>query len=642
MDYLNVQDAPDGAKKKKIKPGSFQSMDLIPPLFKAIMKLGYKQPTPIQRKTIPSVIQGHDVVAMSRTGSGKTAAFLIPIFNRLKLEHSVVVGVRAMILSPTRELALQTAKFCRSFNAYGSLRICILVGGQGMEQQFAHLAQNPDIIIATPGRMMHHIVEAELSLQRVETLVFDEADRLFELGFQEQLEKILEASAPTRQCLLFSATLPAQLVSFSKLGMRDPILVRLDVETTLSDNLSLQYVHTRQEERIGCALFLARTFMGKDKSGIFFVATRHHVEFFATLFKQAGLKNVFLVYGNMDQTARETEIHNFRKNKGILVTTDIAARGIDIPLLDLVINFDFPSSSKLFVHRAGRTARAGKDGLCLSLVTLDDLPYCLDLLLFLGRKLRLPHENVEEGVIGSMPPLDDDLETVKRLFADNDANNDLPTLHKSMMAAYKLYFKMRNSASKTSVRRAKELIAEIGGAAKLQSMVHPLLENKVGKIFAMEQNKRAFIDELRSFRPSLQKGGFALSTDVMQVMGNKRSSLSTVKLAAEQEIEEMMRKEYEACELEMLQPESDDSDIEMEEEKNETSTVPTNKENVKKVKKVEKKKSESKIRMSKRARKKMGSGHDAENNISFGGYSVKIDGKAIGKEAAAKDAKKIS
>eukprot|EP00397_Hematodinium_sp_SG-2012_P009088 GEMP01009163.1.p1 GENE.GEMP01009163.1~~GEMP01009163.1.p1 ORF type:complete len:881 (+),score=205.72 GEMP01009163.1:31-2643(+) len=584
------------APKKKVKAGSFQSLNLCSEVFRAILKLGYKQPTPIQRKTIPPILQGNDVVAMARTGSGKTAAFLIPILNKMKVEHSPVVGVRALVLSPTRELALQTAKFCRSINAYGSLRICILVGGQGMETQFAHLANNPDIIIATPGRLMHHILEAELSLQRVETLVFDEADRLFELGFQEQLQKILETTSPTRQCLLFSATLPSQLVGFSRLGMREPVFIRLDVETTLSDNLSLQYVYARREERDASALMLARRFVRPETSTIMFVATRHHVEFYGMLFRHAGVYGVCMVYGSMDQTARESEIYNFRKKKGILVTTDLAARGIDIPLLDTVVNFHFPPSSKLFVHRAGRTARAGKEGTCVSVVTADDLPYCLDLLLFLGRKMHFPNDGTTDGVLGAMPPLDDELETTKRLFASNDPSNDLPTLQKSKTAAYKEYFKTRPSASKQAVRRAKEMLEQQGGVVKLQTIIHPMFLDKYTN---QDVEKVNFIDELRTFRPRIEKAGNALSADVMHTMERKKTSI-----IRPDDVEDMAN---EALEHENQRKDASKVRLALE-------IGPT------------------KPRMSKRARRKLEDG----GQENFAGWQVKVDGKDVDKTKASK------
>ena len=229
--------------------------------------LGYKVPTPVQRRSIPVILEGQDTVAMARTGSGKTAAFVIPILERLK-QHSESVGCRAVVLSPTRELALQTAKACRQLAKFLDLRICVLVGGQALEAQFEHLANNPDVLVCTPGRLTHHISEAELSLQRVEVLVFDEADRLFELGFAEQLQQVLEASPPSRQVLLFSATLPQQLVAFSRAGIKDPAFVRLDAETSLSEQLSLWYLFVRQDEKLAAAVAVLRRFHKEHKTTI--------------------------------------------------------------------------------------------------------------------------------------------------------------------------------------------------------------------------------------------------------------------------------------------------------------------------------------------------------------------------------------
>jgi len=255
----------DGGSKKatKVKPGSFQSFDLLPDLQRAILKMGYRMPTPIQKRCIPLIGEGSDVVAMARTGSGKTAAFLIPLLNKLELKHSLTVGVRAVVLSPTRELAMQSIKFCRQLCSVNSdIRLCLLVGGQAMEAQFERLAQNPDIVFATPGRLAHHQVEADLSLARVEMLVFDEADRLFELGFAEQLQKILDGTPPHRQSLLFSATLPAQLMQFARLGLRDPDMVRLDVDNSLSNDLDLEFLYVRKEEKIPAAMYLVRKHLG--------------------------------------------------------------------------------------------------------------------------------------------------------------------------------------------------------------------------------------------------------------------------------------------------------------------------------------------------------------------------------------------
>lgn len=539
-----------GKKKKKIKPGSFQGLGLSQTVYKAIMKMGYKMPTPIQRKTIPTILEGQDVVAMARTGSGKTAAFLIPIIQTLSA-HSVSVGFRAVVLSPTRELAMQTAKFCRQLGRFTGLRCCLLVGGQAMETQFEHLANNPDVVIATPGRLMHHILEAELSLSRVQFLVFDEADRLFELGFAEQLHKILEGTPVSRQCLLFSATLPAQLVSFSRAGVKNPVFVRLDVETTLSESLELWFLYCRKDDKLAAAISTLRRMHQDGKSTIMFVATRHHVEFFGDLLQQLGL-TVAVVYGAMDQFAREEQISKFRRKKAkILVTTDVAARGIDIPLLDHVLNFDFPPSSKLFVHRSGRTARAGKAGLAVSLVTIDDLPYTVELMLFLGQKLQaaLPGSGPAapgRPLIGAVPTLEHEVESINGII--NEEDTTINSLHKSMMHSYRLYNKTRPSASKQSVQRAKALLDECGGPAQLQLLIHPAFrgdetalqrnaDNEAPPVAAARESNDMstahLIKELRNFRPKAEKVGNVLSDNSMRVMEQAKLDATAASKAQE-------------------------------------------------------------------------------------------------------------
>ena len=199
VDYDDSHAPDNPLAKKKPKSGGFQSMGLSPAVYKSVMRKGYKVPTPIQRKAIPIITQGKDVVAMARTGSGKTAAFLLPLFERLKV-HSYTVGVRAVILSPTRELAVQTHKFCVELSHFVTpkLQFCCLVGGDAMEDQFDMLAQNPDCLVATPGRLQHILAESQLGLTRVEYVVFDEADRLFEMGFATQLHAILAPMPESR------------------------------------------------------------------------------------------------------------------------------------------------------------------------------------------------------------------------------------------------------------------------------------------------------------------------------------------------------------------------------------------------------------------------------------------------------------
>lgn len=475
---LKDDDEGDDSRPRKSK-GGFHAMDLSKPVFRGLMRKGYRMPTPVQRKAIPAIKSGRDVVAMARTGSGKTAAFLVPLFERLR-EHATVVGVRAVVLSPTRELAMQTLKFTKDIGYYINppLETCLLVGGDSIEDQFDLLSRNPDIIIATPGRLMHHLLEAELSLKRCEYVVFDEADRLFELGFAAQLHEILKRMPEGRQTVLVSATMPSILAEFARAGLHRPQVVRLDADQKMSEDLALAFFTVRPTEKVAALACLFLHIINQDERAVVFTATRHHVEFVAEVLRRIGVV-VSLVYGSMDPTARKINVGKFRANKSrVLVVTDIAARGIDIPMLDAVVNYDFPAKPKLFVHRAGRTARAGRTGTAYSFVQPDELAFLVDLELGIGRPIRpadeapapvegLPVLQPSVAHVGTIPKgaLSAQVAEIEQLIA---ADDELSAMQRQSANAYKLYQKTRPSASPASVARSKAL------SGRLQGSVHPL------------------------------------------------------------------------------------------------------------------------------------------------------------------------
>lgn len=265
------------SKSIKKKSGGFEQMGLNKPVLKGIYKRGYKIPTPIQRKTIPLIMEGRDVVAMAKTGSGKTACFLIPLFEKLK-QRDPKKGARALILSPTRELAIQTFKFIKDLGNFLDLKAALVLGGDSMESQFSAMHLQPDIIVATPGRFLHLCVEMEQKLNAVHYVVFDEADRLFEMGFGEQLNEILKRLPDGRQMVMFSATLPRLLVDFARAGLSDPALIRLDVESKIPDTLDVKFVYCRPDERYATLLALLRYVIPTKKQTVVFAGTQHHVE----------------------------------------------------------------------------------------------------------------------------------------------------------------------------------------------------------------------------------------------------------------------------------------------------------------------------------------------------------------------------
>ncbi|KAM4635601.1 ATP-dependent RNA helicase DDX54 [Polymixia lowei] len=502
--------------KKKKKSGGFQSMGLSYPVFKGVMKKGYKVPTPIQRKTVPVILDGKDVVAMARTGSGKTAAFLVPMFEKLKAPQAQT-GARALILTPTRELALQTMKFTKELGKFTGLKTALILGGDRMDDQFAALHENPDIIIGTPGRLMHVVTEMNLKLHGVEYVVFDEADRLFEMGFAEQLQEIIRRLPDTRQTVLFSATLPKLLVEFARAGLTEPVLIRLDVDSKLSELLKLSFFHLRTDDKPALLLHLLRNVVRPQEQTVVFVATKHHVEYLKELLSLEGVECAY-IYSALDQTARKINIGKFVHRKAmVLLVTDVAARGIDIPMLDNVINYNFPSKAKLFLHRVGRVARAGQSGTAYSLVCPDEVPFVYDLHLFLGRPLQLAtpeHTPDADGVFGRVPQtiLDDE---GAQLITAHENSLDLQNLFRISENAYKQYLKSRPSPSPESFKRVKN--TELSSLA-----VHPLLGSGLEK---MELQRLQIVDAIKGYKSksTIFEINSSSKTTASEVMRAKRS-----------------------------------------------------------------------------------------------------------------------
>jgi ATP-dependent RNA helicase DDX54/DBP10 len=557
--------------KRRSKPGTFEAMGFDPWLLRAIRRKGYSLPTPIQRKAMPLILQGQDVVGMARTGSGKTAAFVLPMLQRLgkhggggaegggpSPSSSSSTAARALVLSPTRELALQTHKLVRELTARDSdLRAAALVGGDALEAQFAELAARPDILVATPGRLLHHLEEVRgFSLSNVEYCVFDEADRLFEMGFAEQVREIASklkegGGGGGRQTLLFSATMPRSLAEFAGAGLCGaPQLVRLDADARLSPDLALAFFSLRAEDKPAALLWLARDLLAaKGQSTLVFASTRHHVEFLHALLLREGC-DAACVFGAMDQAARRIHVARFRARRvPILIVTDVAARGIDIPLIDNVVNYDCPPKPELFVHRAGRAARAGRPGAAYTFVAREELPYLLDLHLFLGRRIEAApsaavvaelqedkEEEEEEGggagrrkhqgrvggggpsssssnvgiggalgrdgaasVVGSFPAaaLDPAADHVRAVVSGAP---ELSGMASTLANAYALYCRTRPPASAESCRRAKATLPH-------PLPPHPLLVARLPKVRATADARAEaaladFAGKLRAFRPS--------------------------------------------------------------------------------------------------------------------------------------------
>lgn len=415
----------------------------------------YRKPTPIQREVIPVVLAGHDVVGMSKTGSGKTASFLLPIIQKLN-EHSTITGCRGLIITPSRELALQTGHYFDKYASQTNLKCAKIIGGEALPPQFEALVKNPDVIIATPGRLLQIIAETQYSLSRVEIIVIDEADLLFEQGMEPQMSAILKLLPEKHQSLLFSATVPAILAEFTRINLSRATVIRID-PSKLPKTLSVQFKYVNPYFK---PALLLQTVAEYDRS-LIFVATKHHAEFLAAFLKDANFKSA-AIYGNMDQDERSSSLAAFaRRSVRCLVVTDVAARGLDIQGLELVVNYDFPERPKVFLHRAGRSGRADLKGEVISFVTHEELPY------FVGARESLQEE--EPWTLNRV--MTDDIKNQVTIYEDAlKRSHELTVLKVGMENGEKMYVKSRKNAKPQWLTLAKEIMIE-GGAGSIEEKI---------------------------------------------------------------------------------------------------------------------------------------------------------------------------
>jgi ATP-dependent RNA helicase DDX54/DBP10 len=307
-------------------------------LHKTINKKGYTIPTPFQKKILPLIFQSYDLVGLACTGSGKTAAFVFPLIDKLK-NHSK--GYGGLVLSPTRELSLQTYKLISEMTKNTDLLSICLIGGESLEKQSRHIYASPDIIIASPGRLIQYNKEAQgFTLDKIRYVVLDEADRLLEMGFVEKIKTILSHIPNDRQILLFSATMPSKLIKFIDSNLKIDKYVCSDDVAKLSPNLDLFHLYVNKHNKSATLLYIVNELLSRAQKTIVFVATKHHVEFLKTLLT---LDRIICdgIHGSMDQSTRKFNLSRFRTGKTtLLIATDCAAYGIDIPLLDNIINYD--------------------------------------------------------------------------------------------------------------------------------------------------------------------------------------------------------------------------------------------------------------------------------------------------------------
>ncbi len=345
---------------------TFADLGLPPNILKAVDRLGFKEPTPIQEQSIPMAVQGNDILGSAQTGTGKTLAFAIPMVIHL-LEYE---GSMGLVMTPTRELAAQVeAAIADLLGRKSFLRLALLIGGEDINKQLEQLDRCPQIIVGTPGRINDHLGRGTLDLRRVNFLVLDEMDKMLDMGFGIQLDQILRYIPSHRQTLMFSATMPSNIIRLSRKYLINPVRIAIGSVFTPADNIKQQVIKTSEALKY---TELVKQIDTREGSILIFVKTKFGAERLAIKLARDSY-NVEAIHGDLSQSRREKVISSFREQKyRILVATDIASRGLDIPHIEHVINYDLPQLPEDYIHRIGRTARAGANGSAVCILTPSD------------------------------------------------------------------------------------------------------------------------------------------------------------------------------------------------------------------------------------------------------------------------------
>ncbi len=371
---------------------SFKSLGLSEALLKAVSKKGYTTPSPIQEKAIPPVLEGKDMLASAQTGTGKTAGFTLPMLQILSQEPPLRHRpVRALVLTPTRELAAQVFANVKEYGEFLDLRSAVIFGGVNQRPQEVHFRRGVDVLVATPGRLIDLQNQGIVSLSKVEIFVLDEADRMLDMGFLRDIERIMKMMPSRRQNLMFSATFSKEIKKLAHGILHHPVTVEATPENITVDAIKQKVYRVAKGKKTG--LIIKLILDGNWKQVLVFNRTKHGANKLCKKMISAGI-SAMAIHGNKSQGARTKALAGFKSGKiSVLVATDIAARGLDIPLLPHVVNFELPNISEDYVHRIGRTGRAGASGEAISLVSADETTYLRDIEKLIG--IKLPSEVLE-------------------------------------------------------------------------------------------------------------------------------------------------------------------------------------------------------------------------------------------------------
>lgn len=366
---------------------TFKELNITAPILKAIEEKGYTQPTPIQEKAIPAALAKNDVLGCAQTGTGKTASFAIPIIQHLYQNNDTGrnKGIKALILTPTRELALQISECIEDYAKYTRIRHGVVFGGVNQRPQVNMLQRGTDILVATPGRLLDLMNQGYVRLDQVKYFVLDEADRMLDMGFIQDIRRILPKLPQEKQTLFFSATMPETIVSLTNTLLKNPVRINITPEKPTVDAIE-QFVYFVEKAEKG-HLLISVLQKAENQSVLIFSRTKHNADRIVRVLSKAGIGSQ-AIHGNKSQAARQLALGNFKSGKTrVMVATDIASRGIDINELPLVINYDLPEVPETYVHRIGRTGRAGNAGTALSFCSQEERKLVNSIQKLTGKKI---------------------------------------------------------------------------------------------------------------------------------------------------------------------------------------------------------------------------------------------------------------
>lgn len=363
---------------------TFENLNLIEPILRALQQEGYTSPTPIQEQSIPILLQGKDLLGCAQTGTGKTAAFSIPILQKLyKTDHRK--GIKALILTPTRELAIQIDESFEAYGKYTGLKHTVIFGGVGQKPQTDALRNGVQILVATPGRLLDLISQGHISLKTLDFFVLDEADRMLDMGFVHDIKKVLKLIPAQRQTLFFSATMPPEIEKLANSMLTRPEKVEVTPASSTVDTITQSLYHVEKQEKQNLLIYLLKN--PAVESVLIFTRTKHGADKLSRTLTKTGIP-AEAIHGNKSQNARQRALSDFKSHTlRVLIATDIAARGIDVDQLSHVINYELPNVPETYVHRIGRTGRAGNEGIAISFCDSEELPFLKDIQKLIGKTI---------------------------------------------------------------------------------------------------------------------------------------------------------------------------------------------------------------------------------------------------------------